>query len=352
MNDVNSVIIFDGCILNSAGFRYISMKFSYYKILVIVYVALLQVMCGCKDDKSNCMELKRLDIALSDYSILDSIGRDSVISNYEDALGVWLKIMGHNELCDSVLDVCSKTRAMKVFAPDIQCYFVAEDSVEKVLFLLEENTCNLLGDSIHRDYYSVVSPFNQSIYISDQMVFVALNHYLGEDYPGYGYFDAYQRITKTERHLPYDVAESIIQSKFPYELADGNTVCNELLYQGAVIVAVMETVPNADLAEALGYTKAQMQWVEDNEKEAWNALISRRLLYSTSKYDADRLIKPAPTTAILHQQSPGRMGRYIGFRIVKSYIDNNEVTDISELLQPSFYNNGQSLIKSKYRGVN
>lgn len=103
-----------------------------------------------------------------------------------------------------------------------------------------------------------------------------------------------------------------------------------------------------DEKTALGYGYDQISWLNENEKQAWEALITRRLLYSTVPSDLSAMINPAPATTLLNQEAPGRAGRFIGHRIVVSYIRNNPEVSLDFLLSPEFYMSGQSLAKAKY----
>ena len=67
-----------------------------------------------------------------------------------------------------------------------------------------------------------------------------------------------------------------------------------MLYEGALLNAVMALVPDADTSEALSLTAEQLKWLNDNEGRIWNALIGNDLLYSTSPVDATRLALPLP----------------------------------------------------------
>lgn len=77
-------------------------------------------------------------------------------------------------------------------------------------------------------------------------------------------------------------------------------------------------------------------------------MITRKLLYSTNRLDANRLVNPSPATSILHHESPGRLGRFIGYKIVKSYVETHPDINLKWLLSPDFYNSLQSLIDSCY----
>lgn len=315
-------------------------------LLIYLIVAVSVVSCG--DKHAERKKIERLDIAMSLYADMSRSERDSLINVCGDVIDAWFAIMGRSVVNDSVLEAYSDSRVVTLFTFDVNARFLAMDSVECILALLEKSIRDRLENKQLGRLLSVVSPYNQSIFTIDSIMFIGLNHYLGSDYAGYDYFEIYQRATKTAKHLPYDVAEAFLAQNYPYKPDDDATVLTEMLYHGAVLYAVMSLVSDADLQEALGYDTYQMEWVEENESEMWNALISRGLLYSTSQADADRLMRPSPATMILHQDCPGRAGRYIGYRIVCSYMSNFERTSLDELLKPSFYSSPQSLVDAKY----
>ena len=87
--------------------------------------------------------------------------------------------------------------------------------------------------------------------------------------------------------------------------------------------------------EKIGYTIDQYQWAEANEFYIWQYFVEKELLYDTDKKLVSRFISPAPFSRFnleLDSESPGRVGQYIGWQIVKSYIKNNP-TSLSKMLQ-------------------
>lgn len=328
-----------------------------YEVMVMrIYCLLLMialvVISSCRDKNvDGKVKINRLDMALYKYYELDSLCKDRIMDEFSGAIGDWFLLQGVAEWNDSVVERYSQTHAIERFSEDIQARFTQMDSIQKVLSKVECNMANSLNGREMPEIYSVVSPYNQSIFITDSLIFVGLNHYLGKDYRGYDYFEPYQRNVKTPKHLPYDVAEAVISSWYPYRPQKNATVLNMLLYNGAVVYALMNLVPNAELSELLGYTAEQLNWLINNESEAWNALIVRKLLYSPIVIDAERLVLPAPATTILHPESPGRAGRYIGYKIVSSYMKSNSGVSLSYILSPAFYNSEISLVKSGYQGM-
>ncbi len=321
------------------------------KLSVILLLSVCLLTC-CDDIRIpkgiSGKEIVRLDSVLSVCEEASVSQCDSILGKYRNNIEAWFGVMGIDSVDSGMLSRYASSRAMKVFVPDVMSRFASSDSISTILAMLDEVMSNeFAGRRLHNINF-VISQYTQSVFIVDSMMFVGVNHYLGEEYAGYGYFEPYQRKTKTPEHLPYDVVEAFLADAYPFEETAETTVLERMLYNGSILYVLMDIMPNADLSEALGYTVEQLNWIEENEKEAWRALVARNLLYSTSVIDADKLLKPSPATTILHPESPGRVGRYIGYKIVKSYVENNRDVDLKDLLSPSYYGSMQTLIDAKY----
>ena len=321
-------------------------------IKILLCFALLQLDACTTDEKQPAQPIKihRLDLAMKNYVTMSPSERLALADSLVNGLNAVMAIHGIAEITDSVLMDYSQSPAVRIFTPDVETCMPDLSSIEQTLGEVERSAKELLPSIGRARYYAIVSPYNQSIYIADDVVLIALNHYLGEDYPGYSGFEKYQCAIKTQAHLPYDVVEATICTEFPYQPSSDALVLNRLLYEGAIVESMMQLLPDADLAEIMGCDAQGMKWLQENEAQAWNALISRKLLYSSSIADADKLVNPSPSTTILHPDSPGRVGRFIGYKIVKAYLKNNPNVSLEDILSPEFYNSRQSLIASQYAG--
>ncbi len=290
------------------------------------------------------VEIARFDIEAADYPQLDSAGKADFIERYRSVIAM----TAGEGATDSTLTAYSASRGVTVFTPDIKERFGSTDSVEDVLTKLRANLAASLPSVRWPRIYAAVSTYNQSIIMADTVMLLGLNHYLGEDYPGYSYFEPYQRHVKRASHLPYDIAEALIAKTFPFPDTLQATMLSRMLHDGAITYMMLETVPQADIAEALGYTSGQAEWMNENEGRVWKRMIEQQMLFSTDPMTASRLLRPAPATAALHPEAPGRAGRYIGLRIVEAYMKQNPETAPATLLSPEFYNSPSTLVDAAY----
>ena len=87
--------------------------------------------------------------------------------------------------------------------------------------------------------------------------------------------------------------------------------------------------PSAEKESVIGYNKSEYNWALANENYIWRYFIEKELLFSTDAKLGERFINPAPFSKFyleLDNESPGRIGQFIGWQIVNSYMQNNEVS--------------------------
>jgi uncharacterized protein YjaZ len=107
-------------------------------------------------------------------------------------------------------------------------------------------------------------------------------------------------------------------------------------------------IPNESDAVKMGYTPEQIKWCEENEPQIWMYFIENKLLFDSDSKLYSRFLQKAPFSKFyldLDSESPGRVGVWIGWQIVRSYMKNNNVT-----LQQLFAANAKEIFdNSKYK---
>ncbi len=95
-------------------------------------------------------------------------------------------------------------------------------------------------------------------------------------------------------------------------------------------------IPFKTDAEKIGYTQDQLDWAAANETEIWRYFVEKELLFSTDSKLPNRFINPAPFSKFyleeIDTESPGQIGRYMGWQIVRAYMAHNEVS-LKDMLQ-------------------
>lgn len=329
------------------------MKKSYKILLSLVVWGFLAISCTSSESSNADYEplnVTRLDKAVYNYSNLNDNERRDIDNDMAQGISTLTIMLNMGHPIDSAFSKYVTSEAVKVFSPEVFNKFADLKDIESSLGGVKVNLEKELPSIKMCNIYSIVSPYRQSIFIADSTLLLALNHYLGANHKVYEGFETYVKKTKEPKFIPYDVVEAIISTEMPYQSDGDNELLSRMLYAGVVTEAKMRIVPNASVSLSLGYEDEELNWLEENQKEAWNSIVSKELLYSTSYMEIEQLLSLSPKSSIIHPQAPGRAGRYFGYKIIRAYLEKNPSTTLSQLLSPQFYKSQKTLIESGYQG--
>lgn len=291
----------------------------------------------------------RLDRIVAQFSDLSPASQHSIVDSLASPLNDYIYLMGASTgNMPASIDSLSHTAAFAMFEPEVNKTFQSADAIERELGTLDANIRELLPKLPQYSYYGIISPYRQQIMLVDSVVYVALNHYLGESHEAYSSMPAYARATKKAGYIPLDIAEAILSVEYPFESSGNPTAVQYLIYQGVLLKMISSLTETDDTATLMGWNAAQLSEVRAQETSIWRKMAAENLIYSTDMQLARRMTEPAPSTALLSADLPGRIGRYIGYQIVNSYLARHPDTNLSDILSSDFYNATSTLIESGY----
>ncbi|MGO4904543.1 gliding motility lipoprotein GldB [Flavobacterium sp. W20_MBD1_R3] len=174
--------------------------------------------------------------------------------------------------------------------------------------------------------------YNSKVIYADSLVIISLELYLGKDHKFYQ-FPNYLKQNFEQRQIAPDVVSSFAARKIAPVL--GKDLLSQMIYSGKQLYLKDLLLPNYTEAEKMGYTSEQLLWCQENESYMWRYFIEKELLYSTDQKLIPRFINPAPFSKFyleIDNESPGRVGAWIGWQIVRSYMEINRV-NVTDLLK-------------------
>lgn len=184
--------------------------------------------------------------------------------------------------------------------------------------------------------YTLISEMDynyKAIYANDKLL-VGLEFYLGKDHKFYQGIPAYIRQNFEERQILPDVVQSFAEKVVP--TTNNPTFISMMVASGKQLYLKDILIPDYTDAEKIGYSEEQLQWSKENEVEIWKKFIEDNLLFSTDAKLGPRFINLAPFSKFyleIDNESPGRIGQWIGWQIVRSFMDNNPDITIQQLLK-------------------
>jgi hypothetical protein len=176
------------------------------------------------------------------------------------------------------------------------------------------------------------STFANGVVSTPTQIGLGLEMYLGNDneiikqlpYPNY--FK-----TKMEKeYLMADIAQSWIEANV-LENNTGDQFLSNMIYNGKLLYLIDAMLPNAEDHLKIRYSKAEYDWAELSEFNIWKHIVEQNWIYSTDMKLVVRYFKPGPTTVGL-EGSPSKIGQYLGWKIIKAYMDKNPEVTVQKLI--------------------
>jgi len=174
---------------------------------------------------------------------------------------------------------------------------------------------------------------DSKVIYADSLLLVSLDVYLGKDHRFYEGFPDYQRSSFEKSQLLPDVVSDFSLRKITPP--KDRTLLSQMIYFGKELYLKDMLLPQVSDAAKIGYTPEQIAWSQENEGYVWRYFIDENLLYDSDPKLPGRFINPAPFSKFyleIDNESPGKIGMWIGWQIVRSYMKNNDVS-LQQLLQ-------------------
>ena len=170
--------------------------------------------------------------------------------------------------------------------------------------------------------------YRNRVIVTDTIVLIGLDNFLGSNHEFYDNIPKYIREDLKKEQIVVDLAGAYAE-KYIYQ-TQSKTFLDEMIYFGKQLYFKDVMIPFKSEASRIGYTQEQLNWAMANENDVWRYFVEHELLFSTDTKLSGRFITPAPFSKFyleeIDGESPGRLGQYIGWQIVKAFMEHNEVS--------------------------
>lgn len=271
----------------------------------------------------------------------DSVSQDinGLYSRYPDFMPVFIEdILGFNNS-----DTAALHNALVSFLSDTVYGFEYTNHCEQALFADVTDIEKPLSKAFARIHYLYpeweipvlylfVSGFQSAVYFTEDGLAVGADMYLGSDYPYYrNVVYQYQLQTMRKECIPVDVVSAWLFSHIPYS-GTKNRLLDQMMYRGKVMYLLSCIFDDLPGYEVMGYTKEQWDWCVYHERAIWHRMMDKRDLFRTEQRVLSSYLNDGPFTSEISQDSPGRSGTWIGWRIVESYMEHNDTVSLVSLM--------------------
>ena len=187
--------------------------------------------------------------------------------------------------------------------------------------------------------YSQISALNQSVVVSDSLIGISLDKYMGEDYPMYKrYYYNYQRASMNPERIVPDCLSFYLLSLYPFPWERNHrTLFDLMMYRGKIAWITEKALGSEELGtKVLGYNDTQLEWCRKNKKQFIEWVNKANHLESTDPMIIRAYLQPMPNR-ILKEDVPPMIGIWLGMQYIDEYMKKNPGVTFEELLNNTDY---------------
>jgi hypothetical protein len=183
--------------------------------------------------------------------------------------------------------------------------------------------------------YTYVSggDFEFPVKYADNNLIIALDLYLGGDYPVYSMWGIPRYVSYRMRReqIAVDCMKEIGRAFIDKYEVKNKTLLDRMIYQGKMLYFTDLTLPNIHDSIKIFYTTNQIGWANEYQGNAWAFFLEHDMLYTNDMRTIQKFMNDAPFTSTFSKNSPPRIGHYIGWQIVRECMLNNPEMELIDL---------------------
>jgi hypothetical protein len=189
-----------------------------------------------------------------------------------------------------------------------------------------------------KQLYFAYTQFAASAYCSEKTIVIGQERYLGPQHPVIQLLPEQQFYQWIKNGLAPQYASTdallVWLSTQLIKETDEN-FASEMIRWGKLLAILDVLLPEQSIATKLRYNQKAYEWAVASEAKFWEYLVEQQLLFKTDQELNMNLLNEGPYSIGLPQESPDRMGRFLGYQIVKQYMDA-EQPSIQELINKPY----------------
>jgi hypothetical protein len=328
------------------------MLFSGMKKLILVSFVLLCI-CSCSN-KKNIPDVSNINVQLTlqrfdkDLFSIDTNNVSAALTQLQKKYPSFLNDYLYNILAtppqpDSVL------KKVKMFIHDYRPIY---DSVQATFASTEKMQKEIKKGLLFVKYYfpdyklpSTIITFIGPIegyanVLTSSGLAIGLQLYLGKDFPVYHseyiseIYPDYQSKRFEPQYIPVSCMKNIIDDIYS-DAGPDLALIYQMIEAGKRLYVLDQLLPETADSLKTGYTQKQLDECYKNEAFIWNYFAQNNLFYTTDPATTRDYMNDGPKTEALGEASPGFIGQFVGWQIVKKWmaLDKNKKVEQNKILE-------------------
>ena len=194
---------------------------------------------------------------------------------------------------------------------------------------------------------TIITGLDTDMLVTDSLIIVSLDFYLGRG-AKYRPKNVYNYILR--KYDPDDILPSAmliygIDGKFNRTDMKDKTVLADMVAYGKAFYFAKHMLPCTPDSTLIWYTPEEIRGSRANEDLIWARFIESNVLFATSHVVKKDYLGERPVTIQVGEKCPGRIGQWVGWRIVNKYMESHPDVTLPQLMNTA---NAQQLFKESH----
>jgi hypothetical protein len=182
---------------------------------------------------------------------------------------------------------------------------------------------------IPKSIYQINSSFSSSVFSTEKEIAIGIERYLGPEnkmikqLPNQEFYTWIKESMRAE-FLERDVMAAWLMTNYLEETTEN--YASEMIRWGKILFITKVCYPELEERIILRYNKKQFNWAENSTESIWKYLVGNEILFKIDEETRINLLKEGPYTIGLPEESPDRIGQYMGYKIVLNFMNSSDMS--------------------------
>jgi gliding motility-associated lipoprotein GldB len=174
--------------------------------------------------------------------------------------------------------------------------------------------------------------FNKPIYVDDDILVTSIDYFLGKEASHRPQDYEYMQKRFQKPFIPSFVAMSL-SDKYNNTDRKDETMLAHMIFYGKQLYFMQKMMPCAHDSLLIMFSAAELEDVEKHKDIVWGHFIQNQLLFETKPFLIEKYVGERPKVIEIGEKCPGRIGRWVGWQIVKKYMEEHPQLTLQDLMK-------------------
>lgn len=329
------------------------------RLLSFVFMMLLLASCNNDSNKPDVSNI-RVDINIErfekDFFNIDTndviAGLDMLNKKYPRFYPVFandILLLNQDHMIDQNGNIGIRPAAADIIRTFIRWYRPVYDSLQPKYRNMDWLKDDLEEGFQHVKYYypnysvpgiiTFIGTFDApGVVLSPKYLGIGLQQFAGRNFSAYRdgqisqMYPEYISRRFDKEYIAANCMKAVVDDIYPDTTESGKLI-ELMIEKGKQWFLLDRFLPDAHDSLKTGFTRRQTEWVEENEGNIWGSIIQNTPdLYTMELERVQNYLGESPRTMDMPEQSPGNIGQWVGWRIVRKFAEKNPELTVQQVL--------------------